>query len=351
MSYIPTMGAFDMHGISRRSFTKGALFGGMIGAFPAFAQSQTLRVRLDWTPWGVHGAIHLAQAKGWLASAGLNVDVQDGNGSASTVQIVGSSSEFDIGHASLATMMVARNKGLALKAAAIFVRQGDIGCFVPKESGITGPAGLKGKKIIYTAGALEAPFINSFLSAGGLKKSDVDLVSVSAASKASTYASGQADAALSTIPFFVPAVAESRPSNTIRFADYKLDMPGYGLLAQEASLSGPKREAISTYCSVIASAWSYIYAGHQEEAVDAILSQRPQARLDRKVLRVQIDSLQGFLDTPAAKGLALGQIAIADWDDAVTTLTSAELITPGSKGADYVEQGLVRSIKLEKLIK
>jgi NitT/TauT family transport system substrate-binding protein len=340
-----------MHGISRRSFTKGVFFGSMFGAFPALAQSQNLRVRLDWTPWGVHGAIHLAQTKGWLAAAGLNVDVQDGNGSASTVQIVGSSNEFDIGHASLATMMVARNKGLSLKAAAIFVRQGDIGCFVPKESGISGPAGLKGKKIIYTAGALEAPFIDAFLGAGGLKKSDVDLVSVSAASKASTYASGQADAALSTIPFFVAAVAVSRPSNTIRFADYKLDMPGYGLLAQEATLSGPKREAISAYCSIVASAWSYIYDGHQEEAVDAIIAQRPQARLDRTVLRAQIDSLQGFLNTPAAKQLALGQIAISDWDDAVNTLTSAGLITPGTKGADYVEQGLVKPIGLGKSIK
>ncbi|KJC47567.1 ABC transporter substrate-binding protein [Bradyrhizobium sp. LTSP857] len=333
--------------ISRRAFSAGVLSAGVLQAVPAFAQAETLKVRLDWTPWGVHGAIHLAQAKGWLAGAGLNVDVQDGNGSAATVQFVGGSSEFDLGHASLATMMVARSKGLSVRAAAVFARQGDIGCFVPKTSGIAGPADLKGKKIIYTAGALEAPFIDTFLAAGGLKKGDVELVAVSAASKASTYASGQADAALSTIPFFLAAVADARPSNAIRFADYKLEMPGYGLLAQESTLTGPKRDAVSKYCSIVAATWKYIYDGHQEEAVEAIISQRPQARLDRKVLRGQIDSLQGFLDTAAGKTLPFGVITVVDWDIAVRTLSAAGLVAPESKGSDYVELGLVKPIELQ----
>jgi NitT/TauT family transport system substrate-binding protein len=273
--------------------------------------------------------------------------VQDGNGSASTVQIVGGSGEFDVGHASLATMMVARSKGLPVRAAAVFARQGDIGCFVPKESGIRGPSDLKGKKIVYTAGSLEAPFIDTFLAAGGLRRSDVELVAVDAASKAATYATGRADAALSTIPFFISAVAETRPSNAIRFADYQLEMPGYGFLASEARLASDKREAISRYSSVVAAAWKYIYSGHEEEAVDAIISQRPQARLDRKVLRGQIDALKGFFATPATKDLPIGVIAVPDWDAAVKTLSAAKLVGTEMKGADYVDLGLVKPVTLK----
>jgi NitT/TauT family transport system substrate-binding protein len=329
--------------ISRRSFTGALLCAGAFGPNLARAQQQqSLKVRLDWTPWGVHGAIHLAQAKGWLTNAGLAIEVQDGNGSAATVQLLGSSNEFDIGHASLSTMMVAKSKGLNVKAFATLVRQGDIGCFIPKDSGVKGPADLKGKKIIYTAGSLEAPFIDSFLAAGGLKKNDVELISVSAASKASTYASGDADAALSTIPFFLSAVADLRPSNAIRFADYNMEMPGYGLLAQDSVLTGPKREAIAKYASIVAATWAYIYSGHQEEAVDAIISQRPQARLNRKVLRGQIDSLQEFLDTPAGKNMPLGTIALADWEKAVTTLSAVGLVSTSFKAADYVEPDMVK---------
>src|SRR5690606_40478100 len=46
----------------------------------AAAQSlEPLKVRLDWTPWGVHGAIHLAQQKGWFKEAGLAPSIEDGN--------------------------------------------------------------------------------------------------------------------------------------------------------------------------------------------------------------------------------------------------------------------------------
>jgi NitT/TauT family transport system substrate-binding protein len=264
------------------------------------------------------------------------------------VQIVGSGNDFDLGHASLATMMVGRSKGVPVRAVAAFMRQGDIGCFVPKESGIKGPADLRGKKIVYTAGALEAPFIDSFLAAGGLQRSDVELVAVDAASKATTYASGRADAALSTIPFFLAAVAETRPSNAIRFADYKLEMPGYGLFAPEARLASDKRAAIARYASVVAATWKYIYQGHEDEAVDAIISQRPQARLDRKVLRGQIDALRSFLDTPSSKGMAIGVIAAADWDAAVKTLSAAGLVSADTKGGTYIEPGLVTPVELGK---
>ena len=334
--------------VTRRMFTAGLSALGAGAAIPALAQSRSLKVRLDWTPWGVHGAIHLAQAKGWVSKAGLTVDVQDGNGSATAVQIVGSGEEFAIGPASLATMMVARSKGLPVKAVAVYDRQGDIGCFVPKDSGIRGPADLKGKKIVYTAGALEAPFIDTFLAAGGLKRSDVELVAVSAASKAGTYATGQADAALSTIPFFLSAVAETRPSNAIRFADYGLEMPGYGFLAKRSTIVA-RRELISTYASIVAASWTYIYQGHEDEAADAIVAQRPQARLDRKVLQGQIDALRDFLDTPASKGMPLGVITPPDWDAAVKTLSIAGLVTPDIPASEYIETGLVLPTALASL--
>ncbi|CFP49924.1 ABC transporter ATP-binding protein [Bordetella pertussis] len=67
---------------------------------------EPLRVRLDWTPWGVQAAFHLAQQKGWYKQAGLDVTLEDSNGSVTTVQIVGGSDRFDLGHAALASMMI-----------------------------------------------------------------------------------------------------------------------------------------------------------------------------------------------------------------------------------------------------
>lgn len=316
----------------------------LLGAWAVGAMAQTgekVKVRLDWTPWGVQGAMHLAQQKGWFAAAGLDVEMEDGNGSVTTVQLVGSSDQFDVGHAALASMMIARDKGLPVKAVAVFARLSDVGLLVSSGGGIKGPADLKGRKVVYTAGSLEAPFIDAFLAAGGLRRSDLDLVNVDAASKAATYVSGRADAAFSTIPFFLPVVSQTRQSEGIRFADYNLNMPSFGLFATESKLA-TKREAIARFASVVSASWQYIYTGHEDEAVDAIVAQRPQAKLDKKVLRGQIDALRGFFKLPAATGTLLGAPVAADWSVAVKTLSDAGLIRNIKDGNDFFVPGLVR---------
>ena len=305
------------------------------------ADAEKLKVRLDWTPWGVHAAMHLAQQKGWYGAAGLDVQLEDGNGSVTTVQIVGSGDQFDLGHAALASMMIAREKGLPVKAVAVFARLSDVGLLAPQNAGIKGPKDLKGKKVVYTAGSLEAPFIDAFLAAGGLKRSDLELVNVDAASKAATYSAGRADAAFSTIPFFLPVVSQTRPSIGIRFADHELSMPSFGLFATEGKIAA-RREAISKFASVVAGTGEDIYNGHQDEAVDAIVAQRPQARLDKAVLRGQIDALRGFFQSPASVGQPIGVPMTADWAAAVKTLTQAGLLKTSPDASEFFVPGLVR---------
>lgn len=315
---------------------------GVTLASSAAAQGlEKLKVRLDWTPWGVQAPFHLAQQKGWFKQAGLDVSLEDGNGSVTTVQLVGSSDQFDVGHAALASMMIARDKGLPVKAVAVFARLSDVGLLVPSGAGVSGPKDLKGKKIAYTAGSLEAPFIDAFLAAGGLKKSDIELIGVDASGKAATYAAGRTDAAFSTVPFFLPVVSQTRPSTAILFANYGLNMPSFGIFATEEKIAA-KREAITRFASIVAGTWKYIYDGHQDEAVDAIVAQRPQARLDKKVLRGQIDALKAHFDSPNSAGQPIGVSVPADWTAAVKTLTSAGLVKERD-AKDFYESGMVRA--------
>ncbi|MBO1111576.1 ABC transporter substrate-binding protein [Bordetella petrii] len=336
--------------MGRRLAAAAAGLAAALACQAAAAQAlEPLKVRLDWTPWGVQAAFHLAQHKGWYKQAGLDVTLEDGNGSVTTVQIVGSGDSFDLGHAALASMMIARDKGLPVKAVAVFARHSDIGLLVPADSGITGPAQLKGKKVAYTAGSLEAPFIDAFLARGKLAKSDIDLVNVDAAGKASTYAVGRADAAFSTIPFFLPVVSQNRPSKAVRFADFGLDMPSFGLFANEQKLA-ERGEAIGRFASVSARAWEYIYAGHQDEAVAAILAERPQARLDPRVLRGQIDALRDYFGTPAA-GRRLGAPVPADWVQAVRTLSSVGLVRADADPAGFYVPDLVQPQRYDAMVR
>jgi NitT/TauT family transport system substrate-binding protein len=292
-------------------------------AAPAIA-ADAIRVRLDWTPWGDQAPFHLAQESGLFKKYGLDVSIDDGNGSVATVQIVGNG-EYDVGHASLAPMAIARSKGLPVKAIAGFVQQNDIGLLVPKDSGIKGVPDLKGKKIVFTAGSLEAPFIDRFLASGNLKRDDVELINVDAAGKAGMYMAERADAAFSSVPFFLAVVDSKRPSNAVRFADAGLQFPSFGLFATEQTIAA-KREPLKRFASVVAGCWAYIFNGHEDEGVKAIIAARPQSKLDPKVLRMQIDTLKDYAKTEAVRSLPFGTMALSDWQQAVTILSQGGLL-------------------------
>src|SRR3546814_15960598 len=87
--------------------------------------AESLLVRLDFSPWGMHGAMHLAQQKGWFAEQGLNVDIQDGTGTINTLQLL-AAGKVDVGQVSLGAMAVAKEHGLDLISIAGFARTGDL---------------------------------------------------------------------------------------------------------------------------------------------------------------------------------------------------------------------------------
>jgi NitT/TauT family transport system substrate-binding protein len=315
-----------------------AMLAGCLTGFPAHA-ADTLKVRLDWTPWGNQAPMHFAAQKGLFKKYGLDVTLDDGNGSVSTVQIVGNG-EYDIGHASLAPMIIARSKGLSVKAFAGFVQKNDIGLLVPADSGIRSPADLKGKKIAFTAGSLEAPFIDRFLAAGKLTRNDVELLNVSAAAKAGTYISGGADGAFSSVPFFLPVASSKRPSTSLNFVDYGLQFPSFGLFATEKTIQ-TKADALRRFASVVSGCWAYILNGHVDEGVQAIIAARPQAKLDPDVLRKQIESIKAFAKTPATEKLPFGVMAASDWQTAIQVLSEGGLLEQKLKPDDVFTNDLI----------
>jgi NitT/TauT family transport system substrate-binding protein len=301
--------------------------------------ADAIRIRLDWTPWGDQAPFHLAQQSGLFKKYDLDVSIDDGNGSVATVQIVGNG-EYDVGHASLAPMAIARSKGLPVKAIAGFIQQNDIGLLVPKDAGIKSAADLKGKKIAFTAGSLEAPFIDRFLASGKLKRDDVELINVDAAGKAGLYMTERTDAAFSSVPFFLAVVNSKRSSAAVRFSDAGLQFPSFGLFATEKTIAA-KHDALKRFVSVVAGCWAYIFKGHEDEGVKAIIAARPQSKLDPKVLREQIDTLKDYALTDAVRSLPFGTMAQSDWQQALTILSDGGLLGSPVEAKDVFTNDLV----------
>src|SRR5690606_32756563 len=115
----------------------------------------------------------------------------------------------------------------------------------------------------------------------------------------STYASENADGFMSQAPFGQPMVKKARAASALLLADSGISFPSYGLVSTPTMLES-KRDAIKKLVQVQLKAWNYIYDGHIDEAVDAILAQRPNAKLDRDVLRGQLVAYEAFFASPTA---------------------------------------------------
>ncbi len=289
-------------------------------------------MRLDWIPHAAQAPLHLAVDRGWFAERGLDVELQDGNGSVIAVQTVGAG-KFDLGHANLASMAIGREEGLPVRAIAGFIRKSDMGVLFPEGSPIRSPKDLEGKSVTYTSGSLEAPFLDAFFRNGGTSRDRVDLVSVDAAAKVSGYAAGRGDAVISTVPYVAAQVRKSRPSGSILFSDYGLPLPGFGLFTTEDVIRA-KPEMLRAFVETAVRAWEYT-RDHPAEAAEAMIAQRPQANLDRETEIVGLENFRPFLETERTRGKVPGWQSEEDWAETLKALVDAGVARPESRPTDF----------------
>jgi len=323
-------------GLSRR----GAMITAGTLAVPgiARAQGERLIVRLDFSPWGVHAAMHLAETRGWFREAGLTVDVQDGRGSGNTLQLV-NAGQADVGQIQVGLIAQARQQGATVRAFAGFGRRTDLAVLVDRDGPIQRVQDFRGRSLVVFAASPWAPFIDAFLRAGGLDRSSVNVMFVDPSALWGTYTAKRADGLMSTTPSAIPVAERPRPSRSILAEAAGISFPSYGLIATEATL-GARGPALRRLAETQQRAWAHLRT-NPDEGVDAMLRQRPDARLDRTVTQEQIRLTLEFFDTPASAGQPIGWQAEADWTAALRSLEAAGAIRAGWHAANYYTNDLI----------
>src|SRR2546425_2172161 len=86
------------------------------------AQTTKLTFRLNWTPSGEHAPFFVARDKGFYRDEGLDVEIQNGSGSTTTLQLIANGSS-PVGYADAATMMRGVANGMSVKAVSVPLQQ------------------------------------------------------------------------------------------------------------------------------------------------------------------------------------------------------------------------------------
>jgi NitT/TauT family transport system substrate-binding protein len=291
-----------------------------------------LTVRLEWSAYVMHLPFHLAAEKGWFKAADLDVYLEDGNGSVTTVQLVGNE-RFDLGHAALAPMAVGASRGLAITSISQYLQKSPLGIIYAQDAGINALKDFAGKKLLYTPGSLETPFLEPFFAQNKVQAGSINLIGVEASAKLSSYAVGTADAVVATVPADMPHVEDKRPSKSLLFADFGMDLPTFGLIANAEALK-TKGPAIKRFASIVSAAWAYVLDGHVAEAAEAVMKQRPGAPTSVATLVEEFKRYGPFFGD-RKQGSYPGPQDKAAWAKAIREMELAKVIPAGTTPEKY----------------
>ena len=165
----------------------------MLAAQPAGAEKTNLNFGADWAFYGVHAPYFVAQDKGFYKEQGLKVKMSRGYGSSGVLKELVAGTN-DLGFGDAGATLLGRAKGHDAIMVGVMYEQAPFLIYTKKNSGLTKPKDLEGKKIASAAADVNKTLFTPFAKATGIDESKIEWVIVQPSHKLSTFLSGKADA-------------------------------------------------------------------------------------------------------------------------------------------------------------
>lgn len=137
---------------------------------------RTVTVMLDWTPNTNHSGLYLAQANGWYADAGLNVEVIEPGEQGGLPALASGDADFAISVQEEVTP--ARAQGAPVVSVAAIIASNTSSLVALADDGITRPRDLAGHRYGGFGGELETALVSRLVECDGGDPSTVEFVEV-----------------------------------------------------------------------------------------------------------------------------------------------------------------------------
>jgi NitT/TauT family transport system substrate-binding protein len=205
------------------------------GHAAAQGASEPTRVtfRLNWKYTGPHAAYFLGNELGYYAEEGIDLVLNEGNGSGNTALLVANRSDM-FGLADAAAVMPAVIEGLPIMAVAMASPRTSLAVVARADSGIETLQDLHGKQLAVTAGDSLTQIWPAVVAVNGLDADAIRLVYVDAAAKVPVVLENRAAALLgsSADQNFI-LEAQGVPAITLDFADHGVNVLNLAIYVHE----------------------------------------------------------------------------------------------------------------------
>src|SRR5947207_7546189 len=187
---------------------------------------------------GRHAYYYVALEKGYYKDVGINVKIVRGQGSSDAVKQVAAGAA-QIGFADTSAVIFAQaNDGIPIKIVSVIYSKPPHAIYVLKESGITKPKDLEGRKVADTAFSAIPKMFGAYAKAAGIDASKVTWVVAGSDALPGMLSLGRVDG-IGQYTVGEPLLKKSAaPKEIVRFAysDAGLDFYGAGIIAMDSMI-------------------------------------------------------------------------------------------------------------------
>jgi NitT/TauT family transport system substrate-binding protein len=280
----------------------------------AWAQDK-VSFRMNWYLGGLHVPFYYGKDRGFYAAEGIDITLNEGRGSANTVQVVAAGSDT-FGLADSSSVILTASKGADVKSVMSLLNSTGFAVISMASTGIRTPKDLEGKRLAVSPGDPLGQLFQAVAAVNKLDMSKITLVQVDPAAKVVSVLERKADALLGGADdqYFLIKQRGIEPA-ALRFADVGANIVGMTVLTK-GELIKTKPDLVRRFVRASVRSWEEAKK-NPGAAVDAALKVKPdlnrQSTLDQLMVDIEL------LDSPNSKG-RIGWGAQADWDQTLTLL-------------------------------
>jgi NitT/TauT family transport system substrate-binding protein len=280
----------------------------------ALAQDK-VSFRMNWYLGGLHVPFYYGKDRGFYAAEGIDLTLNEGRGSANTVQVVAAGSDT-FGLADSSSVIVTASKGADVRSVMSLLNSTGFAVISMASAGIRTPKDLEGKRIAVSPGDPLGQLFMALAAVNKVDTSKISMVQVDPAAKVVSVLEKKADALLGGADdqFFLIKQRGIEPA-ALRFADHGANIVGMTVLTK-GDLIKSNPDLVRRFVRASAKSWEEAKK-NPGAAVDAALKVKPdlnrQSTLDQLIVDIEL------LDSANSKG-RIGWGAQPDWDQTLALL-------------------------------
>jgi len=297
-----------------------------------------IKMTMNWTADTAHLGFALAKQNGYYADEGLDVELEEGRGSAVAAQLV-ATGQADVGYADAGAALNVASKGAPIKIISTIWKSGQFGIQFLESSGIKEPKDLIGKKISVPPKSAMVPLMPVFLKANGIKESDVEIVSAAQNATLGLLTSGEIDAVAETPEnTVVPLAAQGIKAGNIYFYSHGVPLVSLSLVAREDKLAA-NPDLYKRFIRATLKGWQEAIK-NPEASVDALKAVFPEAQKTKEAL-MQSAAYSFSSVCPGGAGDQIGVTDDKTWGTIYEVMTTAMKFDSSKPITDYYTLGFL----------